>query len=174
MLRDARGGLTAERHRGSPCALHRRMRDSIALLSCEPVAIATSIDRKLARRASTDAHVESLRERTALTRPTGAVSARRTAPPRVLDHPLTTPGTRPSRLGRGGCHSAHLAESDVWSPGATHRARTHPERIPSVGAYRRLALERELRACGGFCCFSGLSSVNFGREAKSEGSSSGI
>ena len=104
----------------------------------------------------------------------GAVSARRTGPPRVLDHPLTTPGTRPSRLGQGGCRSAHLAESDVWSPGATHRARTHPERIPSVGAYRRLALERELRACGGFCCFSGLSSVNFGREAKSEVPSAGI
>ena len=87
---------------------------------------------------------------------------------------LTTPGARPSRLVSRTGHSAHLAESDSWSPGAAHRARTHPERISSIGAYRRLALERELRACGGFCCFSGLSSVNFGREAKSRGSSSGV
>ena len=104
----------------------------------------------------------------------GAVSARRTGPPRVLDHPLTTPGARPSRLVSRTAHSAHLAESDSWSPGAAHRARTHPERISSIGAYRRLALERESRACGGFCCFSGLSSVNFGREAKSEVPSAGI
>ena len=109
-----------------------------------------------------------------LNRPTCAVSAHRTAPPRVHDHPLTTPGARPSRLVSRTAHSAHLAESDSWSPGAAHRARTHPERISSIGGYRRLALERELRACGGFCCFSGLSSVNFGREAKSEVPSAGI
>ena len=104
----------------------------------------------------------------------GAVSARRTAAPRVHDRALTGPGARPSRQGSRTGHSGDLAESDFSSPGATHRARTHPERISPIGAYRRLALERESRACGGFCCFSGLSSVNFGREAKSEVPSAGI
>ena len=103
----------------------------------------------------------------------GTVSAHRIAAPRVHDHTLTTPRTLPSRLVSRTGQSADLAESDFWSPGAAHTARTHPERISSIGAYRRLALERESRACGGFPCFSGLSSVNFGREAKSVVSSAG-
>ena len=103
----------------------------------------------------------------------GAVSARRAAAPRVHERPLNAPGARPSRQGSRTGHSGDLAESDFSSPGATHRARTHPERISPIGAYRRRALERESRACGGFPCFSGLSSVNFGREAKSVVSSAG-
>ena len=89
----------------------------------------------------------------------------------MLTHPLHTPEAAPSRPGRRSGHFALLAVWRVWSSGVARGAHTHPERISSVGAYRRLASKAILRACGDSGCSSRPLMVNLGQHAKAEVSS---